>query len=614
MTGDLTTDIFQLPAGAVADWSAAWNWSSGAVPGPAGAAEIDGSVALVDPGVTIEGALRLDGRQSAAGLTGNGGAVALGTDSRLDIAGTAALFASDQIMTAGTITLEGGASADVVVDIGALTGLPGAAAPQFDNAGTIAIGASATLSVGGTAFDNEGAVSLAGGTLILDGGALSGGCTIALDDGSSVRLADAVASQTFQFGPGSATLTLADPCLGANVTIGGLSGGDAILLPSLAGGSIRQSGATVSLLDARGHVDGSFTSADATPLFATTGPGGLSLTASIATHTAGLNPNCYARGTMILTPNGPRPVETLMAGDRVVTAAGQTVPVIWTGSRVLDLTAHPAPEQVQPISLAAGSLAPGLPARRLRLSPDHALLLDGVLVPARLLVNGATIRRDEACLAISYHHVELARHDLLLAEGAPCESYLDTGNRAGFASAETCAVRDLSWDRDACAPLCTGGARLRAIRETLHARALALGFAVETHQDAALWAGGTVMPITPDKWIALPHGHGGRAFLHSPRFVPAWIDPASEDRRELGVALAELRTETLGLDIAASAASGFHPKAAGDQTIWSSGHGELCLPPGANRLFIRLAAFPQLWRRVDSSEQSHTAANNLCRF
>ncbi|OYV55954.1 MAG: hypothetical protein B7Z76_07845 [Acidiphilium sp. 20-67-58] len=618
MTGNLTTDLFQPPSGAVADWSAAWNWSGASVPGAGGTAEIDGASALVDPGVTIANTLRLDGQQATAGLTGNGGAITLAAAARLDIAGHVDLYACDEIMAAGAMTLEGGSSADVVVDIGALTGLPGAAAPQFTNAGTITVGTGATLSVGGTAFDNAGAVNLAGGTLVVDGGALSGGGTIALGDGTSVRVTDAVSSQTFEFGPGRATLTLADPFLGANVTIGGLSGNDAILLPSLAGGSIRESGATVSLLDAQGHVEGRFISADAAPLFATTGPGGLSLTAGIATETAtattSTNPPCYARGTMILTPNGLRPVETLAAGDRVVTAAGHVVPVIWTGSRVLDLTAHPAPEQVQPISFAAGSLAPGLPARRLRLSPDHALLLDGVLVPARFLVNGATICREEACLAISYHHVELVRHDLLLAEGAPCESYLDTGNRAGFAASETCVVRGLNWDRDACAPLCTGGARLRAIRETLHARAQALGFMVETSDDAALWAGGAVMPLVPGEWIALPPGHGGKAFLHSSRFVPGCVDPASDDRRQLGVALAELRTETGPLDIAASAVRGFHPQAPGDQAIWSTGHGELRLPAGATRLFVRLAAFPQLWRRVESAVGSGVEAVHLCRF
>ena len=83
-----------------------------------------------------------------------------------------------------------------------------------------------------------------------------------------------------------------------------------------------------------------------------------------------------------------------------------------------------------------GAFGTGRPRRDLVLSPDHAVhgsaLADGpaVLVPVRYLVNGATIVQ-EAADAISYFHVELDRHDVLLAEGLPTESYLDTANRSG---------------------------------------------------------------------------------------------------------------------------------------------------------------------------------------
>jgi hypothetical protein len=111
-------------------------------------------------------------------------------------------------------------------------------------------------------------------------------------------------------------------------------------------------------------------------------------------------------------------------------------------------------------------------------SPDHALLLEGVLVPAGRLVDGATIARDDGHAVVTYLHVELDRHDIILAENCPAESYLDAGNRAAFENGGG-AIQlhpDFTqhlWDADACAPLVLAGPRLAAIRRRLLARAAA---------------------------------------------------------------------------------------------------------------------------------------------
>ena len=73
-----------------------------------------------------------------------------------------------------------------------------------------------------------------------------------------------------------------------------------------------------------------------------------------------------------------------------------------------------------------------MPNRELRVSPDHAIAIDNRLIPARLLMNGATIMRDEHVTAVTYFHIETDQHSILLAENAPAESYLDTGNRGIF--------------------------------------------------------------------------------------------------------------------------------------------------------------------------------------
>ena len=68
------------------------------------------------------------------------------------------------------------------------------------------------------------------------------------------------------------------------------------------------------------------------------------------------------------------------------------------------------------------------------MSPDHAIFIGGYLIPAKNLVNGGSITIETACRTVTYYHVELDRHDLLLADGLAAESYLDTGNRAMFAN------------------------------------------------------------------------------------------------------------------------------------------------------------------------------------
>jgi hypothetical protein len=110
--------------------------------------------------------------------------------------------------------------------------------------------------------------------------------------------------------------------------------------------------------------------------------------------------------------------------------------------------------------------------RDLRLSPDHAVFVDGVLIPIRHLVNGTTIR-PEAVDAVTYWHVELERHDILLAEGLPCESYLDTGNRAAFANGGAVAhlhpdFSEHMWEAKACAELVVTGPRLEAVRQRVN--------------------------------------------------------------------------------------------------------------------------------------------------
>jgi hypothetical protein len=191
---------------------------------------------------------------------------------------------------------------------------------------------------------------------------------------------------------------------------------------------------------------------------------------------------CFATGTRIATSRGSVAVEALRVGDLVLTATGRLAPVRWLGHRRTNLRQHLHPYDVMPVRVRAGAFGNGVPSRDLVLSPDHAVLMDGCLVPIRHLVNGQSIAQEQR-EAITYWHVELDRHDVILAESLPCEAYLDTGNRSAFENAEGPValhpdfspqdVARRAWHERGCAPILVDPAKpvLRAIHIRLLAAA-----------------------------------------------------------------------------------------------------------------------------------------------
>ena len=188
---------------------------------------------------------------------------------------------------------------------------------------------------------------------------------------------------------------------------------------------------------------------------------------------------CYAAGTLILTDRGEVPVEDLRTGDVVVTlglSGSWLRPVQWIGRRRVDTRRHPRPQAVHPVRVRAGALAAGVPCRDLVVSPDHALFLDGVLVPAASLLDGIAIRQEAPVAGrIEYFHVELDNHDVIFANGALAESWLDCGNRMQFDNAGLVVALHPDFAADApaataCAPRIVDGPQLERIRRALPAR------------------------------------------------------------------------------------------------------------------------------------------------
>jgi Hint domain len=192
---------------------------------------------------------------------------------------------------------------------------------------------------------------------------------------------------------------------------------------------------------------------------------------------------CFAEGTLVATARGEVAVEDLHVGDLLVTAHGGAPlqPVMWIGHSRVNVGKQRNRAKAAPILIRAGALANGVPHRDLRVSPDHAMFLDGRLVPARLLVNGTSIIQELWCPEVTYWHVELPAHGLLVAEGAVSESYFDDGNRKHFDNyGITTLFKDFESERGngryaeaACYPLLLDGAPLDRIRARLDERASA---------------------------------------------------------------------------------------------------------------------------------------------
>jgi hypothetical protein len=197
---------------------------------------------------------------------------------------------------------------------------------------------------------------------------------------------------------------------------------------------------------------------------------------------------CFAAGTALRTVAGDVAVEDLRIGDLVLTNAGVHRPVRWLGHRTIDCRHHPRPHEVLPVRIAAHAFGPGEPARDLLVSPGHAIcvdLLGEVLIPAGALVNGATIQPAELD-QVTYWHVELDGHDILLAENLPAESYLEMSNRSFFEENGVVSLDALpdaamaaGTDADFCRPLHREGPLVDVARSQLRLRAIGAGWTLD---------------------------------------------------------------------------------------------------------------------------------------
>ncbi len=335
-------------------------------------------------------------------------------------------------------------------------------------------------------------------SLTFDTPIISGGGSFALGSGDNLVLnAGTVAGQTFTLGSNDkltigidqlATIDLPASGTGpftpetnpnkGDLLLGNFGGvianftsGDTIdvdtYLSSASAGTLSQNGSVVSVIEiANGDTLGVLTFDTAA-----------NAAAAIADDAITLVP-CFAAGTRIATAHGEVAVEAIGVGDRVqVLLGGGFSEVIWVGRREVDCADHPTPRKVWPVRVAAGAFGPGRPHSDLFLSPDHAVFVGEVLIPIKHLINGSTIAQMTVD-RVTYHHIELAEHNVLLAERLPAESFLDMRDGSKYANRPG-PVRlypDYSariWEAFGCARLVVTGPELAT------AQALVAEFAAE---------------------------------------------------------------------------------------------------------------------------------------
>ena len=531
---------------------------------------------------------------SKVAITG-GASIAVGTGSTLTDAGALSI-AGAAFDVGGKVKVTGpgqiAASGSLLVDGGTFT----LTKALSTNAGLVDVEGGGVATFGTNVTGNFDISSA--GTVIVGGNVVGSAASFTLSGGSvNLELGGKLGSGTFSFSGANESIYLNDPGKSVTNAFSGFNIGDTLGISGVVIASVSYADTTLTVNTSGGK----YTYSDFN----------LAAPANFVYGTTTFNDNtygyvelvvCFAAGTLIRTDHGEVAVEDIAAGDRVVTLEdGHEVlrAVTWVGCRRLDIASHKRPELVAPVRVRAGAFGEGLPKRDLLVSPDHCLFVDGKLVPAKLLVNDMTIINDRAISTVTYHHIELEEHAVLLAEGLPAESYLDTGNRAFFADPGLATVLHPAFPMDAghrgwegaCAKLASEPADVEPLWHRLAARAEALGHVrpalpTTTEPDLHVLADGRAIrpvAVTAGRHVFVLPAGAESVRLASRFAIPADTAPHADDRRRLGVAVSRitLRSEAGHVQIPAdhpALSRGWHAAERNGAAQWRWTDGDAVLP------------------------------------
>ena len=142
----------------------------------------------------------------------------------------------------------------------------------------------------------------------------------------------------------------------------------------------------------------------------------------------------FLKSTTILTADGGRKIEDLASGDLLPTQFGGVCPIRWIWRYPFRKSdpSKPWPKDVQPVRIARSALAPEVPHSDLYVTAEHALFIEGLLIPVGNLTNGTTITRYDAREydELEYFNIKVEGHDVIYAEAAPVETLRDVDESA----------------------------------------------------------------------------------------------------------------------------------------------------------------------------------------
>ncbi|QHI96159.1 hypothetical protein GT348_07895 [Aristophania vespae] len=282
---------------------------------------------------------------------------------------------------------------------------------------------------------------------------------------------------------------------------------------------------------------------------------------------------CFLPGTLLRLEKGETAVENVKKGDRIfVYENGQkSVREVTSVLKRHSVVNKNMPDELAgwAVQVCKDAFAPGVPSQDLFVTPEHCFYLEGRFVPARMLVNGASIRYDYSQESYDYYHVETELHSVIWANNTLTESYLNTGERRSIKSenedmGRIVRLRELTWHNDAAAPLEVSRDFVEPLYNNFRERAVSLGY-----KEADLQA--QKQNYTEDSQLRLILDNGtvieksresnGRAIFYLPAnargvrlvsnsFRPsATIGPFIDDRRDLGVLVGKVELWVGGREI-----------------------------------------------------------------
>ena len=404
-----------------------------------------GNVDIENASVSVAGNLNL-------GLGGNAGVVTVGTGATLTVHG-GLIGGPDSVLN-----VFGDPVSDF--DDGVSTNIGDTQTQDFlgyiDGFASFTILAGVTLTLELPSIYDNVALTLGGrrdttaDELVLNAGSVSDDSTVTFNNkfGTLVLGTNALGTIDIQANDAAAETLAANPDLGIptidqfHATIDAFKAGDQIVVDTTATATFSENGAVISVIQ-NGSTIGALNfdnAADAQTAFTT---------ADALVDQA----ICFCAGTLITTPDGEVPVEQISAGDHVLTARGVARRIVWVGTGTV-MVARGRRSAATPVIVRKGALAENVPHHDLHVTKGHSFYLDDVLIPVEFLVNHRSILWNDRAQEVTIYHVELETHDVLLANGAPAESYRDDGNRWMFRNGNS------GWDQPAkapCAPVLTGG-------------------------------------------------------------------------------------------------------------------------------------------------------------